>query len=229
MRPQQFNILLYGGRLFQQFLMNMWVKVESMRLDWYSLSKHQKIIRAELYRGIVDTLQAGEVRAAKVGRRVVLPRNFVGSERAVKAHFLDAMTLVQRFRKPDYFVTMTCNPYWEEVTKEFLPGQTPQDRLELVARVYRAKLQNFHDRLIKKKHFGEVLAYAHVTEFQKRGLPHEHFLLVMVSKDKLKGRDDFDKYDAWAVWCAEQELRVYGGWRVPFSLSMTIMQCHADG
>jgi hypothetical protein len=111
MRPQQFNILLYGGRLFQQFLMNMWVKVESMRLDWYSLSKHQKIIRAELYRGIVDTLQAGEARAAKVGRRVVLPRNFVGSERAVKAHFLDAMTLVQRFRKPDYFVTMICNPY----------------------------------------------------------------------------------------------------------------------
>jgi hypothetical protein len=104
MRPQQFNILLYGGRLFQQFLVNMWVKVESMRLDWYSLPKHQKIIQAELYMGIVDKLKAGEARTAKVGRRVVLPRNFDGSERAVKAHFLDAMTLVQRFGKPDYFV-----------------------------------------------------------------------------------------------------------------------------
>jgi hypothetical protein len=72
----------------------MWVKVESMRLDWYSLPKHQKIIHVELYRGIVDTLQAGEARAAKVGRRVILPRNFDGSERSVKAHFLDAMTLV---------------------------------------------------------------------------------------------------------------------------------------
>jgi hypothetical protein len=63
-----------------------------------------------------------------------------------------------------------------------------------VARVYIAKLRHLHDLLIKKKHFGEVLTYAHVTNFQKRGLPHEHFLLVMVSKDKLKSPDHFDKY-----------------------------------
>jgi hypothetical protein len=75
------------------------------------------------------------------------------------------MTLVQCFRKSDYFVTMTCNPYWEEVDREIFPGQTPQDRPELVARVYRSKLSNLHDRLIMKKHFSEVLAYAHVTEF----------------------------------------------------------------
>jgi hypothetical protein len=48
---------------------------------------------------------------------------------------------------------------------------------------------------MKKKHFGEVVAYAHVTEFQNWCLPHEHFLLVMVSKDKLKSLDDFDKYN----------------------------------
>jgi hypothetical protein len=96
---------------------------------WYSLPKHQKIIRAELYWGIVDTLQAGEARASKVGRRVVLPRNFNGGERVVQARFLDAMTLVQWFQKTCYFITMTCNPYWEEVSRELFPGQTPQDRL----------------------------------------------------------------------------------------------------
>jgi hypothetical protein len=48
--------------------------------------------------------------------------------------------------------------------------------------------------LIKKKHFGEVLAYAHVTEFQKCGLPHENFLLVMANNDKLRFLDEFDKY-----------------------------------
>jgi hypothetical protein len=31
------------------------------------------------------------------------------------ARFPDAMTLVQHFGKPDYVVTMTCNPYWDEV------------------------------------------------------------------------------------------------------------------
>jgi hypothetical protein len=75
------------------------------------------------------------------------------------------MTLVQRFGKLDYFITMMCNPYWEEVGKELFLGQNPQDHTELVARVYRSKLRSLHDRLIKKKHFGEVLAYAHVIKF----------------------------------------------------------------
>jgi hypothetical protein len=157
MRPDEVNILFYGGRLFQQWLMDMYVKVEFMRLDWYSLPKHQKIIRVELYCGIVDTLKASEARAFEVGRLVVLPRNFNGGEHDVQDWFLDAMTLVQRFGRPDYFVTMTCNPYWKEVIRELFLRQTPQDRPELVARVYRSKLRNLHDRLIKKKHFGEVL------------------------------------------------------------------------
>jgi hypothetical protein len=197
MRPNEFNIMFYGGRLFQQWLMDMYVKVESMRLDWYSLPKHQKIIRVELYRGIVDTLKAGEARASEVGRLVVLPRNFNGGECDVQARILDAMTLVQQFEKPHYFVTMMCNPYWDEVDRELFPSQTPQDRPELVVRVYRSKLHNIHDRLIKKKHFGVVWTYAHVTESQKRGLPHEHFLLVMANRDKLRSLDEFDKIFLW--------------------------------
>jgi hypothetical protein len=173
---------------------DIYVKVESMRLDWYSLPKHQKTIQAELYRDIVDTLKAGEARASEVGRLVVLPRNFNGGECDVQAQFLDAMTLVQRFGKPDYFVTITCNPYWDEIDRELFSSQTPQDRPELVARVYRSKLHNLHDRLIKKKHFGVVWAYAHVAEFQKRGLPHEHFLLVMANRDTLISPNEFDKY-----------------------------------
>lgn len=85
--------------------------------------------------------------------------------------FLDAMTLVQHFGKHDYFVTMTCNPYWHEVTSELFPSQTPQARLELASRVCRAKLYDMHGRFINKKHFGEVTPYAHVIEFQKRRLP----------------------------------------------------------
>jgi hypothetical protein len=84
--------------------------------------------------------------------------------------------------------------YVKEVGRELFSGQTTQDRPELVAKVYRSKLCNLHDRLIKKKHFGEVLAYAHVTEFQKHDLLHEHFLLVMANRGKLRSPDKFDKY-----------------------------------
>jgi hypothetical protein len=48
--------------------------------------------------------------------------------------------------------------------------------------------------MIVKGHFGKVAAWAHVTEFQKWGLPHEHFLLIMEKTSKLDGPDDFDKY-----------------------------------
>jgi hypothetical protein len=48
---------------------------------------------------------------------------------------MDAMSLVARYGKPDFFVTMTCNPYWDEIVAELLPGQTPQDRPDVVARV----------------------------------------------------------------------------------------------
>jgi hypothetical protein len=44
-----FNILLFGGRLFQQWCVNMYIKIEPMRLDWYSNPDNKKLIRAELY------------------------------------------------------------------------------------------------------------------------------------------------------------------------------------
>ena len=111
----------------------------------------------------------------------------------MQQRFLNAMAIVQRFGRPDYFITMTCNPYWEEITSNLEPGQKPQDRPELVARVYRAKLRDLKDLLIKRKYFGDVAAYVHVTEFQKRGLPHEHFLLIMKSGSKLTTPDAYDR------------------------------------
>jgi hypothetical protein len=74
--------------------MDMYVKVEFMRLDWYSLQKHQKIIQAELYCGIVNTLKASEARTSEVGRLIVLPRKFNGGECDVQVQFHDGMTLV---------------------------------------------------------------------------------------------------------------------------------------
>jgi hypothetical protein len=143
---------------------------------------------------LVDVVSAGETRASEVGKRVVLPRSFSGGDRDMQQRFLNAMAIVQRFGKPDYFITMTCNPYWEEVTSNLEPGQTPQDRPDLVSRVYRAKLRHLKDLLIKQKYFGEVAAYVHVTEFQKRGLPHEHILLIMKKGYKLTSLDEYDKY-----------------------------------
>ena len=111
----------------------------------------------------------------------------------MQQRFLNAMAIVQHFGRSVYFITMTCNLYWEGITNNLEPGQEPQDRPELVARVYRAKLRDLKDLLIKRKYFGDVAAYVHVTEFQKRGLPHEHFLLIMKSGSELTTLDAYDR------------------------------------
>ncbi|CAA2992123.1 uncharacterized protein LOC111388318 isoform X1 [Olea europaea var. sylvestris] len=103
-------ILLHAGRLFQQYVVDMYVKIETARLDYFR--NNQKQIRAELYQGIIDSVEIGESRGYKVGRKIILPSSFTGGPRDNKKRYMDAMALVQRYGKPDIFLTVTCNPNW---------------------------------------------------------------------------------------------------------------------
>lgn len=72
-------------------------------------------------------LSFGETSGSAVGKRVVLPRSFPGGDRDMQRRFLNAMALIRRFGRLDYFITMTCNPYWDDITENLEPGQLPQD------------------------------------------------------------------------------------------------------
>ncbi|KAM1397251.1 hypothetical protein ACFX2I_014855 [Malus domestica] len=89
---------------------------------------NQHTIRSEFYRGLQDSLTAGQNNAGNISRRrSILPSSFVGSPRDIYQRYQGAMTLVQKYRRPDIFLTMTCNPNWEEISDELLLGQAPQD------------------------------------------------------------------------------------------------------
>lgn len=90
----------------------------------------------------------------------------------------------QRFGMVDLFITMTCNPIWEEIKRELLLGKTWQDRPHLLTRVFRAKLEELKEDINGKWVLGNVVSYAYVIEFQKRGLPHVHMLVVLDKNDK---------------------------------------------
>jgi hypothetical protein len=47
MRPGIFNPILYSKRLFQQFAIDTYMKIESSRLDYYR--NNQDTVRADLY------------------------------------------------------------------------------------------------------------------------------------------------------------------------------------
>ncbi|PWZ40047.1 ATP-dependent DNA helicase PIF1 [Zea mays] len=152
-RPGIFNPILHGKRLFQQFAVDTYIKIESSRLDF--IRKNQDRLRADLYQGLVDSMLDGDIRAEKVGKRTVLSPSFIGGPRDMRRRYMDAMALVRKFGKPDIFLTMTCNPNWDEIRTELLPGQTPQDRPDLVVRVFHAKLQELKHRLTKHDILGK--------------------------------------------------------------------------
>ncbi|XP_042954753.1 uncharacterized protein LOC122291181 [Carya illinoinensis] len=185
------SILLLSGRLLQQFVVDMYVKIETSRLDYFR-SKQQHI-RSELYQGIVDTITLGEADASKVGKRIILPSSFIRGPRDMRKRYMEAMALVQRYGKPDIFLTMTCNPNWQEISNELRPHEESQNRPDLVAWVFRAKLEELKDRLFKQQIFGKVSAYVYVIEHQKRGLPHAHFLIILQRDWKLYAPESFDE------------------------------------
>ena len=59
--------------------------------------------------------------------------------------YQDAMAIVREYGKPDFFITMTCNPNWPEIKDFLLPGQNAQDNPTLVVRVFKLKFKLFRD------------------------------------------------------------------------------------
>nr|CDJ88114.1 Protein F59H6.5 [Haemonchus contortus] len=186
----EFNPILYAGKLCQQFAVDAYVKIEQNRLNFQR--RNQLILRRETFRGLQDYL-AGDDDNGPPGSRVILSSSHQGSPRAMQQSYQDAMAIVARYGKPTYFLTMTCNPQWKELRENLFQGQSASDRPDLVARVFNAKLQELCTDLFKGHVLGEVEAYVYVIEFQKRGLPHCHMLLIMKNDWRVRRAEDVDR------------------------------------
>lgn len=173
------NHLLRYRRLFQQYCVDMYVKVETERLNYIRFN--QSKLRSDEYIHLRDAI-ATEGAAASIGRLTILPATYVGSPRHMHEYAQDAMTYVRNYGRPDLFITFTCNPKWPEITNLLLPGQTASDRHDITARVFKQKIRALMDYIVKHKVFGELRCWMYSVEWQKRGLPHVHILLWMINK-----------------------------------------------
>lgn len=185
----EFSILLRGGRLLQEYLVDAYACVEQNRLNY--LRMNQKKLRVELYSGLHDALNAGDDNAAEVGRKFILPSSFSGGPRQMKLLYQDAMAIVCKYGKPDLFVTFTCNPKWPEITRELKEGQDASDRPDLVSHVFHMKLRELLND-INNGVLGTPIAKVWVIEFQKRGLPHAHLLIILEDQSKMRTPEEFD-------------------------------------
>jgi len=127
-RPNSINLLLQAGRLFQQYVVDMYVKIESDHLNFHR--QNQNKIRSDLYQGLQDAVLHGDNNPQHIGQRILLPSVFIGSPRDMMQRYQDAMALMH-IGRPDLFITMTCNPNWQEIQILLQPGQRAQDRPDI--------------------------------------------------------------------------------------------------
>ncbi|KYN07868.1 ATP-dependent DNA helicase PIF1, partial [Cyphomyrmex costatus] len=197
-----------GRRLFQQWLVDNYVKIKKDKIEY--CKKHQQELRVETYQGLIDYMQNMATNVnGRVGKIIVLPSTFIGSPRNMLQNYQDAMAVVGKFGKPDLFITMTCNPNWLEILENLLPFQKPADRPDICARVFNIKKDYLLDLIVKQKFFGEVAAYVYVIEFQKRGLPHVHILVTLKQNYKITTVEIIDKYISAEIPNPEENSRLH--------------------
>ncbi|XP_074347204.1 uncharacterized protein LOC141686038 [Apium graveolens] len=125
---------------------------------------HQTTIRSDLYHNIRDAIQKGDRNPSNIGH-------------------------------PSLFLTMTTNTKCPEIWRmlKHMPGVDVADAPDVVARVFKMKVDQLMDMIKKKNCFGRCIRVMHVIEFQKRGLPHAHILIWLHPDDRPKITEQIDK------------------------------------
>ncbi|KAF7835735.1 uncharacterized protein G2W53_010594 [Senna tora] len=190
-RHGDFSMILKAGKLTQQFIVDGFTMVEAQRTSFVRF--HQKKLRSENYVTLKEALSKGQSSSSSVGKRIILPSSFTGSIRYSRENYQDAMTICTFTGFPDLFITFTCNPRWLELDRLFESLRCkPEDRPDLVSRIFKIKLNMMMKDITKDMLFGKCRAAIYNIEFQKRGLPHAHILLWLASEEKFSTASQID-------------------------------------
>ncbi|XP_078436351.1 uncharacterized protein LOC144707103 [Wolffia australiana] len=84
------RVLHLSGRLFQEYVVDAYAKVEESRLHW--IRCNQRTLRASLYRGLMDQVATDGV-VVPAGRMIILPPSFTGGPRYMQGLYQDAMAI----------------------------------------------------------------------------------------------------------------------------------------
>ena len=164
------------GRLFQEYLCDMYSKIEEERLAYHELNQQQ--LRADTLDGIVDAISSGDTENG-IGKEIKLPASFVLSQRWMYAHYLDALAIARHYKKFSWFITITCNPQLaQDLERIYEAGQSPADRPDLLDRMYNQQMKVFMKDLTKNHIMGTAMAWVLVFERQLRNLWHGHVNLL---------------------------------------------------
>ena len=193
-RKKRWNPFIHGKRLFEAWISNAWAKCQDNDLNF--IRGNQKLLRRETYQCIKNARAKGK-HLSDVGTEMnILPSSFTESPRYLMGKYQDALAMLRQFKsKPDLFITFTANEKWAEITEAIAqhPNLTNSHRDDIIARVFNARLKKLLNDLTVNHVLGETVGRVWVVEFQKRGLPHAHILLMLHPKCKLTSPEQYDQ------------------------------------
>jgi hypothetical protein len=189
--------ILNHVRLSKEYIADQWAKIEKMRLDWINI--HQRECKAALYDSVVEFVKTKKSNKnndnnKSIGHQhVVLPPSFKGSPRYYNECFYDAINIANSIDSPCIIATMTCNPEWKEITENLELNESAFNRVDLLDRFFKMKLNSFVKDIFQRHVLGFTVGKIIVIEFQQRGLPHAHILIIMDKNDRPITPKQFDE------------------------------------
>ena len=171
-RENEYNLLLRGGPLLQQYLCEVMFKMEYAILNYQNYN--QTLLRSCGFNAILNCLENPNLDILREGTKY-LPPSFNMGPRYLKGNKQQCLTACDQITLPDFFLTLTGNLTWPEICDNLEEGEEPMDRPELVTRVFVGKLRATEDLLLNDA-CGRVVTYARCIEVQESGNPHAHIV-----------------------------------------------------
>ncbi|XP_071704044.1 uncharacterized protein [Rutidosis leptorrhynchoides] len=208
MRVGEKSLILMSRKLLQQFMVDAYTMVENTRLHY--IRNNQKAFRVAQISSLHEAQETGNYDVSAMGTRITLPSSFTGGARYMYANYMDAMAIVRSFGPPDLFITLMSNPKWPEVLRVLAPlNLNPEDRPDIVTRVFKMKLDSLYDQIKDEKMFGYLRGGLYVIEFQKRGLPHVHMILWLDKTEATPNASEIDRFISAEIPDKDEDPELY--------------------
>ena len=103
-----YNNILRCRQLFHQYIVDMYVKIESERLRY--LKFNQTKLRSEEYIHLRDAIigNVDTTNYINIGTAYILPSSYIGSPLHMQEYIQDSGTYVRAYGRPVLFITFTC-------------------------------------------------------------------------------------------------------------------------
>ncbi len=105
-----FSPIHCGGKLYQQYLVDAYAKMEGNRLNF--IRTKQEELRADQYKGLMDHLMNQAEDNLKSGKVIILPSSYKDGHRAMHQGYQDAMSIVAKHAYNDKVPISADSAYW---------------------------------------------------------------------------------------------------------------------